>query len=749
MVIERHESFADLLRRFRRAAGLTQQALADESQVSRRTIADLERGINRPHKTTLELLAAALQLNAQDRFLFESAAHRSPLKTTPLATTLATSALPYPLTRLIGREQDERAILHLILHVHYRLVTLIGMAGIGKTRLAISMANKLLPHFPDGVYFVPLAHVQDWKLIPAMIAQALHLQEDKTQSLWDLITAACVDKTAVLVLDNLEHLLEGAAFVADLLAACPSLVILVTSRAALRVRGEQRFPVPPLSFAGDAEERGAAEELFIERAREVEPLLPLTSDNAASIAEICRRLEGIPLAIELAAMRAATFPPAALLRHLERRLPVLVVGARDLPQRQRTMRDAIAWSYDLLSPQEQAVFRRLAIFAGGWTLLAARAVCDFDADPSEMTSLLSSLVETNLVQRWPEDDSEESRFNMLEILREYGLEQLVSHGELESAQRRHAEWMLTLAQAAAPALRGSEQGRWLRLLDQELGNLRLALQWAREHDANFGLCLITAAHRFWYMSRNLSEGLFWLETFLGMTQDHKSSPLIRAKATFGASVIAVESGKYEQAAHFAEESFQLFQDAGDLAGMCSVLDVQGRLAHVKDHFDQAEEYYRQALSLSRSMSDKGYMAMVLNNLGMMLTEQGRYHEARMLLEESLSHIRALGHHQGIASSLVNLSCLYCKQEEYEQAAAFAEESLIYAKQSGDRQAIAIAFNYMGEAAAGKGDYQQAIVALEQSRQLFEELHDVSWLADVLKHLGDVALKQHQWQQTET
>ena len=603
MATERRESFPDLLRRFRGAAGLTQQALADRAQVGRRTIVNLESSINQPHDTTLALLADALQLSAPDRALFASAARDLVVRPLPSVPRLSVSPLPQPLTRLVGREHEEQTMQRLILQEHARLVTLTGPAGIGKTRLAISIAGRLSSSFPDGVCFVPLAQVQDWKLIPASIARALHLQEEKSQSLWDVITDVLVDKTALIILDNVEHLLEGAAFVADLLATCPGLVTLVTSRAALRLRGEQRFPVPPLAYASDVGEKSTAEELFIERAREVQPLLPLTSENAASIAAICRRLEGIPLAIELAAMRAAMFSLADLLRHLEHQLPLLVAGARDLPQRQQTMRGAIAWSYDLLSPSEQSVFRRLAVFAGGWTLSAAQTVSRDDTTANEMLSSLSSLVEANLIQHVQEEDGEESRFGMLEVLREYGREQLASHGELERAQRRHAEWVLSLAQESEGALGGPEQGYWLRRLDQELGNVRGALQWTQAHDPERGLLITEALWRYWYRHRHLKEGRVWLEAFMASLHGQESKRQAWASASISAGMLAAEQGDLAPARQHIESGYQIAQELGDMPLLLTAVGSLGNLTALQHHYGEAEHYHRQALTVSRSLGD--------------------------------------------------------------------------------------------------------------------------------------------------
>ena len=749
MATSQDMSVAEMLRHFRRAAGLTQEELASRAQMSARAISNIERGVNTPYAKTLLLLADALHLSTKDRLLLESAVQRVHTATGFVVANATTTTLPLPITRMIGREQEVDALLQLILRDRHRLVTLTGPAGIGKTRLALGLASQLKPHFPDGIWFIPLASLQDWHLIPTSIAQSLAIQEEHQQSLWDCIATYLAHKTSLLILDNLEHLLEGGAFVADLLSSCPKLVIVVTSRAALRVRGEQRFPVPPLSFSESADgERGAAEELFIERAREVQPLLPLTPTNMASIAAICRRLEGIPLAIELAAMRVATFTPPDLLRRLDHRLPLLTMGARDLPERQQTMRDAIAWSYDLLAPTEQAAFRRLAIFTGGWTLSAAQAIWGDEVNADNLLMILATLMDANLIQRWSEG-VEEPRFAMLEILREFGLEQLTQHKELECAQCRHAKYMFALAQTTSPALRGSEQEYWLGRLDQEHDNLRAALEWAKQHDARLGLGIAAAVWWFWCVRRYLSEGRFWVELFLTQARSYDDVTILQAQANLGAGVLAQTQGHYEQAAHFVEISATLFQEAGDSAGMCSAWSTLGNIMRQWDRFGEAEAYHRQALVMSRSLDDdKAQMATVLNNLAALLGSQGRYHEGEALLQESLAIKSAQGDHYGITASLVNLSNVAYEEGGYDRATAYAEEALRHGNQTGSRSLVGKIFVCLGKAACGQGDFQKALEALEQSRQIFEETQDATNIANAFLYLGEVACAQHEWSQAE-
>jgi predicted ATPase/transcriptional regulator with XRE-family HTH domain len=738
--------FAELLQRFRQAAGLTQSELADRARLSPGTISDLERGVyHAPRRTTVALLADALRLDASDRRLFESAIRRSRNATSPPASIHPSFTFPAPLTRLVGREAEIDAVIRLIQQEHARLVTLTGTAGIGKTRLALAVASQLRSHFPDDIWFVPLASVQDPALIPKSIANSFGLQETGEQSLVDLIPAFLAGKRALLVLDNVEHLLDGVSVLVDLLSVCPHLALLTTSRTALRVRGEQRFAVPPLEYGA---ERSAAETLFIERAREVHPLLPVTPANLASIAAICRRVDGIPLAIELAAMRVATFAPPDLLRHLNHRLALLVGGPRDLPARQQTMRNAITWSYDLLAPAEQAIFRQLAVFVGGWTIEAARAVSVGEVDQNELLMALAALVDTSLIQKEMADEDSETRFTMLEILREYGMEQLEQQRELEDTQRRHAEYMLALARQAEPELKGPDQATWLARLEHEHGNLRAALHWAKEHDIRAGLQIAVAIWRFWLMRGHFGEGRSWLETFMQYDQEQEDLRRIQAHAYIVAGVLAAEQGNFPQAERYSETGLQLYQVIEDKTGICSALVTLGSLAYLCDRYGRAEEWYRQALTLCRAIGDRVHIPGVLNNLAVIATAQGRYHEAQEFLEEGLIYPSEIGDHYGIAVTLVNLSNLFHKEGKYARATTTAKEALAHAEQTGNRRTIASALENVGKAACDQGNYHEAIVALERGRQMYQELHDGLGNAAVLRHLGDVARAQGDWQQAE-
>jgi predicted ATPase/class 3 adenylate cyclase/Tfp pilus assembly protein PilF len=671
----------------------------------------------------------------------------------PRTLTNRPSNLPAQLTSLIGRERERAAARALLSREGVRLVTLTGPGGTGKTRLALQVAAELADAFPDGVHFITLAPIRDPALVVATIAQTLGIREESGRSAAESLRDYLREKSALLLLDNCEQVAAAAPEIAALLAACPRLKVLGTSRAPLHLSGEHEFPVPPLALPGHGRleppeqlSQYEAVRLFIERALAVRPEFALTDENAPAVAEICHRLDGLPLAIELAAARIRLLSPQAMLARLDNRLGLLTGGARDLPARQRTLRDTVAWSHDLLDEGERRLFRRLSVFAGGWTLESAESVCLVSRGPDlDVLDGMASLVDMSLV-RQSARNAREPRFTMLETIREFARELLEASGEAEAMRRRHVHFCLTLAETAERELEGARQLVWLDRLEAEHDNLREALAWSLDQgEPEIALRLVAALGAFWGMRGYLTEGREWLsETLAGAERGVPRASAAWAKALATAGWLAIAQGDYEAARSHYEQSMARAQDLGDRHRIASALNGLGNIALRQGNHASARSLYEQSLAIRRELGQPRGIAGALVNLAGLARVQGDYAAARSLYEQSLAMQRELGDKWGASLVLYNLAGLAREQGDYEAARSLYEQSLATSWSLGDRRGVAAALNNLGMLAQYAGDYAVARTLHEESLETSRELGDKQGIATALSYLAGVAERQGEY-----
>jgi predicted ATPase/transcriptional regulator with XRE-family HTH domain len=756
-------SCAELARRVGCATITLHKIEADERRPSEQIAAKLAEYLNvAPHERLTFIRVARGELRVNRLALPEQIADRPALA--PGASLR--NMLPIPPTPLIGRAADVTAVCEMLLRGDVRLLTLTGAPGIGKTRLAIEVALELHDAFADGVYFIPLAPIRDPELVLATIVQALMISDLPGQPVLERLQAYLRDRHMLLILDNIEQVLKAAPQLAALLSAAPRLALLVTSRVALHLSGEHRFAVPPLTLppntlpdAGGGLESNwesltqyAAVELFVQRAHAALPTFALTAASAPAVAAICRRLDGLPLALELAAVRSALFTPQELLAQLDQRLALLTTGAVDLPTRQQTLKRAIDWSYNLLDEREQALFRRLSVFVGGCTLEAARAVCHIPlGTPGELeTDVLegvAALIDQSLLQRTEGTDGR-ARFTMLETIREYALERLAAHGEAEALRERHLAYYLALAEAAEPHLRGAEQIIWADRLEVEHDNLRAALAWAHDHGADDSsttsgveaeLRLAGALFWFWDIRNYQIEGRRWLEGALART-GAPARTAARAMALFAAGRLTAHWGDYVAWRAQLEESVAIWRELGDKRGLALALTYTNGLGWValyERRVAEARALFAEGVALWRELDDKWGLAKALWSLGAAARRDDPA-AARPIVEESVALFREVGDRLGLAYALWQLGIVARQEGDHTRAAALLEESLALDREVDAKGNVSYLLLCLGNVVLDQGDSERALALYRESLAVARQFEHKEGIAHCLVGIGGVA-----------
>lgn len=754
----------DLLRRARQERGWSQRVVADRIGAPLDTmITRWERGNALPSPYYIERLCQLFGMTATELGLLPQEPNEEAVPALK-SLTRQVHNLPVQPTSFLGREREVDSVSDLLRRPEVRLVTLTGTGGIGKTRLALQVAAEVSDQFTGGVFFVALAPVSDEGLVVPAIMQTLSIKEAGEQPPLALLKAALKDRQMLLLLDNFEQVIEAAVQVAELLAACPRLKILVTSRIVLHLQAEREFAVPPFSLPNPkrlsnlgALSQYEAVALFIQRAQVVKADFQVTNTNAPTVAAICARSDGLPLAIELAAARVKHLPLQMLLKRSEQGLSALSAGFRDLPARQQTMRNTIAWSYDLLAPEEQRLFRRFAVFVDGCAWQAVAEVCAATGQwQGDVLEGLVSLMDKSLL-RQAESTGGEGRFWMLQLLREFGLEELAARGELQAAQEAHASYYLRLVVEAQQQLADAEKGRLLDLLEREYGNLRSALAWMLEgmrmERVGTAIQLCEALCIFWQARGQISEGVTFLERIVAEGRDTEVA--LRAKALFIAATLAEEQGDFNRSERHALASLALYRELGDNTGRARALLQLAWVAATRGDGATARKLKEEAVALLEKTNDKSQLASALFGLADELCAQGEFARGLGLFEESLALSRELGDKEGIADVLMQSAWyIYNSKGNTASARAQLDEALQLVREVGDKARLAIHCWVSALVALGERDLVSAYTLAEESVERYRE-KEMPWyrawtlivLAQVEAQQGNAAAARNHFEES--
>lgn len=752
-------SFGDWIRRRRKSLDLTQACLASQVGCALVTIKKIEQGERRPSRQMAERLADCLSIQNSERPAFIQAARsqlppdRLPPTTAEHPSSRTLTRLPQPVTRLIGRRKEVSEAARM-LRRHMRLLTITGVGGVGKTRVALAVAQAVEGEFRDGVVFVSLASTVDPGLVPAKIAQELGLKEDSDRPIQETLCTLLSDQEILLLLDNFEQLLPAGPYLADLLLAAPELHLLVTSRSLLHLSGETVLTIQPLGLPGASAglvsdrylrkiARSDAVRLFLQRAKARDTAFRLSKENCHQVAELCHRLDGLPLAIELAASRVREYPLAFLQEGLSQRLELLGDGFRDLPRRQQTLRGTFDWSFSHLEPAEQGLLPRLGVFYGSFNWEAVLAVCN-SCSESELLAALAGLVDKNMIFRTEEGE----RYNLLETAHEYALECLEATGQAANTRRAHLAYFAQLVETARPHLWDEEQGKWLAKLALEIDNLRGALGWALSRETagademDLGGRMAASLWYFWYLYGALQEGGTWLAAALRRIPQSNQT---RARLLLADGTLAWQQGKVQAAARQLRESIDLFRILEDGHGLAEAMHMYGHIVFDHQDYGEAESIFRESLAIYESLGDSIIRISLIGDLGMVACHQGHLASAREYYEQSLALYIQNGIRDGEAQASIRLGDLARLEGDYEKATDLYERSLQINRELKITLEIACSLHKLGFTALYRGDAPRAEALFHESLALQHESGNQQGIAECLAGLASLRVAEEDYE----